>query len=439
MRLFHCLIILLLCFVKTAFSQAIDKEKLDAYLKTLEVHQKWMGSVALMKAGNIVYQHSTGFNNFETRTLADQNTTYRIGSISKTITATLVLKAVEEKRLSLDDKLALYYPNILHADSISIRHLLTHRSGIHNYTDDSTYLQWHTKPHSEKEMLLIIQQGGSDFMPGTKTSYSNANYYLLACILQRVYNQSYEKMLTNKITKPIGLTNTFSGMPIQPDKNDCYSYTFLEDWTKQPETHLSVALGGGSVVSTPTDLVRFADALFSGKIISRQSLNQMKTMQDGFGFGLFAVPFYEKQGFGHTGGIDGFSSVFYYFPEDSIAFAMTSNGSNYDDNTISIAALSAVYNKPFSIPVFNQNKPNADLLEKYEGVYTSETIPLQIMISKKDTNLYAQGSGQPAIMLEYESEHRFSFAKANLVLVFNLADNTMLLKQGGIEAVFKKQ
>ena len=439
MRIFHLLILLLLFCSKTTFSQTIDIVKLDAYFKALEDQRLFMGSVAMMKAGKLVYTQSIGYKDLAKQGRSDAQTRFRIGSISKTFTAVLILKAVDEKRITLDDKLSLFYPNILHADSITIRHLLSHRSGIHNYTDDSAYLHWYTKSHTDKEMLTIIQQGGSDFMPGSKASYSNANYFLLACILQRLYNQSYDLILTNQIIKPLGLKETMSGNAIRTDRNESHSYSFLSAWVKQPETHLSVAKGAGSIVSTPSDLVRFADALFSGRLIRSESLEQMKSMTDGFGLGLFAIPFFDKQGFGHTGGIDGFSSVFAYFPKDSIAYALTSNGSNMNNNDISITALSAIYQKPFDIPVVNAFYPKAEQLALYEGVYASETIPLKITIRQNGAVLFAQATGQPAIQMAFDQEHQFSFAKANLVLVFRLADHTMLLKQGGAEVVFRKE
>src|SRR5690606_7637191 len=108
-----------------------------------------------------------------------------------------------------------------------------------------------------------------------------------------------------------------------------------------------------------------------------ESLDQMMSIKDGYGMGLFEFPFYEHVGYGHTGGIDGFKSVFSHFPEDGISYALTSNGSNYNINNISIAILSAVYNKSYEIPEFLTYEVSSDDLDQYLGVYASEEIALK--------------------------------------------------------------
>src|SRR5690606_1328448 len=115
----------------------------------------------------------------------------------------------------------------------------------------------------------------------------------------------------------------------------------------------SIPLGAGGIVSTSTDLVKFSDALFGGKVLKTESLEKMKQMKGFFGMGLIQVPFYDKLGYGHTGGIDGFRSVLFHFEDENVSFAMTSNATSYDINNISISVLSAVYNKDYEIPAFN--------------------------------------------------------------------------------------
>lgn len=163
---------------------------------------------------------------------------------------------------------------------------------------------------------------------------------------------------------------------------------------------MSVPLGAGGVVSTPCDLVKFSDALFGGKLLNKESLELMKTFKGNYGLGLFKFPFYEKTGYGHTGGIDGFSSVFCYFPDGEISYAMTSNGTNYNNNNISIAVLSAFYNKPYEIPVFETYAVKPEDLDKYLGVYSSTQIALKITITKENNTLVAQATGQSSFPLE---------------------------------------
>ena len=128
---------------------------------------------------------------------------------------------------------------------------------------------------------------------------------------------------------------------------------------------MSIPMGAGAIVSNPTDLVLFINALFANKIINQSSLEQMKTIKDKFGMGIFQIPFYEKQGFGHTGGIDGFGSVLSYFPENKLAIALCSNGKIYENNNVLIGALSCYYNKSFQIPSFNVIEFKSEDLDKY--------------------------------------------------------------------------
>jgi D-alanyl-D-alanine carboxypeptidase len=421
------------------YSQDFDKAKLDKYFDVLETNNKFMGSVAVSKNGDIIYIRSAGFSDVENGIKANENSKYRIGSISKTFTATLVLKGVEKRKIDINQTIDKYFPGIKNSDKITISHLLYHRSGIHNFTNDKDYLTWNTNPKTEKEMVDVITKGGSDFEPNSKAEYSNSNYVLLTFILEKSFKKPYAVLLEEYITKPLGLKNTYLGGKVKPSDNECYSYRFLENWILMPETDTSIPLGAGGVVSTPVDLVKFSDALFSGKIITKESLDMMKSLKDNFGIGLFPIPFYNKTSFGHTGGIDGFASIFSNFAEDNISFAFTSNGMNYTNNLISLAILSAVYGKPYEIPNFKTLNITSEELDGYLGVYSSSQIPLKITITKNNKTLMAQATGQPAFPLEATEKDKFKFDQAGVVMEFNPAEKTMVLKQGGGQFAFVKE
>jgi CubicO group peptidase (beta-lactamase class C family) len=374
-------LILILSYFGIAQSN-FDSEKLDKYFDALEQNNKFMGSVAVSKNGEIIYSKSIGFENTENNVHASVHSKYRIGSISKSFTAVLILKAVEENKLKLNQTIDKWFPNIKNANTITVKYLLNHRSGIHNFTNDKDYLTWNTQPKTEQELVEIITKGGSDFSPNSKAEYSNSNYVLLTFILEKSYAKSYADLLQEFIVNPIGLKNTYVFGKINPSKNECYSYSFTGRWNREPETDFTIPLGAGAILSTPTDLAKFADALFGGKFLTNESMEIMKTIQDGYGIGLFQIPFYNSMGYGHTGGIDGFSSVYSYFPTDKISYALISNGSNMNNNDISLAVLSAVYNKPYEIPVFTTLNLIPEDLIKYIGVYSSTQIPLKITITK---------------------------------------------------------
>jgi D-alanyl-D-alanine carboxypeptidase len=422
-----------------AFAQLQDKAKLDSYFNAIEANNKYMGSVSISQNGKTIYSRSLGFTDVEAGKKINENSKFRIGSISKMFTAAMIFKAAEENKLKLTDNIGSYFPTVPNASKITIANLLNHHSGIHNFTNDEDYTSWMTTAKTEAEMVAIITKGGSDFEPGSQGDYSNSNYVLLSYILEKIYKKPFKEILTEKIVKPLGLKNTYYGGKINTANNEAYSYGYSGNWEKEPETDMSVPMGAGAILSTPTDLSRFIEALFAGKIISMTSLEQMKTLQDTYGMGMFQFPFEEKTSYGHTGGIDGFKSMLSYSPDDKLTFSMTSNGTNMNNNDIAIAVLSWVYNKPFDIPDFTTFANTTEDLDKYLGTYTSPEVPIALTITKKGTTLMAQGSGQPSFPLDATAKNMFKFDIAGVELEFKPETNQMILKQGGGTFTFTKQ
>ena len=425
----------ILCILsQLVLAQSVQTEKLNSYFDALVQNDKLMGTVRVDRDEENIYSKSVGYSNIETKTKATQNSTYKIGSISKTFTAVMIFQAIEKGKITLSTTIESYFPDIENAKEITIDHLLSHRSGIHNFTDN--WASWATDPKTPKELLAIIQAGGSDFKPGVKAQYSNSNYVLLSYILETIHKKNFAQILEKSITVPLKLTHTYFGKP--KENATCHSYKFFDKWRIESSTHPSVAMGAGGIISTTKDLNLFFHSLFNGKLIAKHSLEEMKTIQDGFGKGLFPIPFGKKMGYGHTGGIDGFSAVSAYFPDDKTAYSLTANATNYVTNNISIAVLSGVYNVPFDIPSFKIIKLSSTDLDKYLGIYSSPQLPIQITVSKQGSTLVAQGTGQSAFNLEASAEHTFKFEQAGIVMIFNPTENTMILKQGGATFLMKK-
>lgn len=426
-------------FVNFSFAQNFDKNKLDNYFKTLEENNKFLGSIAVSENGKIIYSNAIGFSDIENNFKANTETKYRIGSISKTLTAVLILKAVEEGKLNLEQSIDKWFPQITNSNKITISNLLKHRSGIHSFTDDKDYLDWHTLAKTENEMLEIISKGGSDFLPNEKSDYSNSNYVLLTYILEKTFKKSYPQIIEKYITKPLNLVNTKFGENINSNKNEAKSYRYAGNWKLENETHTSIPLGAGGIISTPTDLVKFSDALFNEKIIKKISLTKMMEISDGYGYGLFQFPFYDKVGYGHTGGIDGFSSVLTYFKDGNISYALTSNGTNYNNNNISLAVLSAVYNKDYEIPTFTNFEHSEIELNDFIGTYSTTEIPIKLTVTKENNSLFAQATGQSAFPLESVEKNKFKFEQVGIEMEFNAKEKTLILNQGGGKFTFNKE
>jgi Beta-lactamase class C and other penicillin binding proteins len=153
-------IILFFTFGLFGFSQSLNKEKLDKYFNTLLLNNKFMGSVAVSKNGELIYTKSIGYADIENNIRASEKTKYRIGSISKSFTTVLILKAIENQQLTIDETIDKWFPSITNSNKITVKQLLTHRSGIHNFTNNPDYLLWNTQSKTEKEMIEIIKKVG---------------------------------------------------------------------------------------------------------------------------------------------------------------------------------------------------------------------------------------------------------------------------------------
>ena len=259
--------------------------------------------------------------------------------------------------------------------------------------------------------------------------------------MEDIYHKPYSKILEEQIIKPLGLKNTYYGKKINPSDNEAFSYIKKGNkWEKMPETDLSIPVGAGGIVSTPSDLMIFADALFSGKVVKEKSLKQMIDGKSAYRKGLFLMPFGAKKGFGHTGGIDGFASVFVYFPKDKVGAAITSNGVNLENNNdILIFLLKTAFNMPVEVPDFKIITVPKEVLEKYVGTYASADLPLKISIRLEENKLVAQATGQSSFVLTPKDEKNFVFGPAGIHLEFIPRNNQMILKQAGQKFIFTKE
>jgi CubicO group peptidase (beta-lactamase class C family) len=438
-----CGIILFLLTNSFCFSQSFNGKRLDSLLQVLNENNKFMGSIAVSQNGRLLYAKTIGYSDIENGRGADINTTYRVGSISKMFTAVLVLKAVEEKRIVLNQLLDKYFPEIKNAEKITIGQLLSHKTGIHDFTNDNSYADFNSGAKSENEMIRIIAKSKSDFEPGTRVEYSNSNYIVLSYILQKIYRKPFAAILHTKIVTPLWLKHTYFGSKIDIQKGESYSYHYMDKWMKGRETDLSIPMGAGAIVSNPTDLTTFIGQLFKGKIVSLKSVSVMKAMSEyhgiGIGMGLLAFTHVDRKSYGHNGAIDDFKSLLNYFPGDKLSVAITSNGISYSIDSVLSCALSSFLNKPFTIPGFNAVALDQATLNLYEGVYTSAQVPFKLAITKKENRLSGQVQGQPAFPLEALSASIFRFEQAGLILEFDATKKQMTLKQGGQELSFTKE
>lgn len=429
---------LLLSYSITLVAQQKTRfDKIDSLLVYLNQNNKYMGQLSIRENGNVLFEKAYGYADVDHNLAANGNTKYKIGSVTKTFTAVMILQLIEEKKLKLETPLSKFYPQIKNADKITIHHLLHHRTGIIDYLNgDSTVDVLKTVTKEE----MIIKMAGYEplFEPNTKFEYSNSNYYLLGRILEDVTKQDYATNLQERIVQKLSLRNTTIIEKVDATKNESYSYLFLDKkWKLHPEWDISLAFGAGDISSTASDLTLFFDGLFNGKLLKKTSVDMMTKLEQSYGKGLMTFPFGERKFYGHTGGIEGFRSVVGYYPAEKVGISLIVNGDNYNRNDIMNGILSIYYKMPYQFPNLITFDVNPEKLKSYQGVYSSLDLPMKITIKVEKGELTAQATGQSAFSLNPISETEFVFDPANVKLIFK--GNVMLLKQGGGQFTFTKE
>lgn len=424
--------------IQTAFAQTqkIDDKKLEkiaSYFQTIEDNNRDIGAVSLFQNGKEIYNYSFGQKNLTDKTINTEQLSYQIGSISKTITAIVLYQMEEEKKIDLNEKLSSYYPQIKNSEKITLNQMLNHRSGISDFVaKQDSITDWLFKPVSDSEIIEVIQDYGPQFEPGSKQEYSNGGYFLLAKIIEDKLEQPYKKIVMERIFKPLGLEKTHS-----IEKNDHYpiakSYQKGEKWEVMNEFYFPNITGVGDIISTPSELNKIMEALFSEKLISEESLQKMiPAHEEIFGYGLMLVPFYNHIMYGHGGDTKGTHSVVAYSKEDNLGIAYVVNGEDLPTNDLAIGFLNIIYDKEQSVDISAKESYNVNPedLKQYEGIYGAEDFPLKLTVTQVDNKLQCQGTGQPAFIVKAISKDTFEFEKAKLKLEFIPTEDKLIVFQG---------
>ena len=417
----------------------VDKAKLDQFFDRLDEKHKAMGSLTVAKDGNVLYTRAIGYSqiNGAQRKPLTEASRFRIASITKTYTAVTILQLVEEGKLKLTDTLDKFFPQVPNARKITILQILSHRSGIPNVRRDQA--TWKPgAPVTRDEMLALIVKGTPEFEPDTKNSYSNSGYFLLGLILEKLTGKSYDRALDERINSRIGLKDTYIATGrIDVSKGEALTYINTgSDWKQGFETDPSI---GFQLISTPADMAKFIQALFDLKLISQDSLNQMKTMRDGEGLGLVTFTFAGKTFYGNTGGGDNYGSWLAYQPEEKLVVAYTTNAKVHPVANIVGGVIDIYYNKPFSIPSFESFDVIPVVLDKYVGVYSSPDAPRKWTVTREGGTLFVQPGSESAAALEATAQDKFQLFGGKVTFEFDAAKDQMLLKRGGRTMVFTKE
>lgn len=337
--------------VPAAPAQAGEAERIDA---VVQEHMRKPGvvalSVAVARGEELVYAKTPGFADLEFAVNADEETMFRIGSVTKQFTAAAILELAERGKLSVDDPLTKFLPDYPEHE-ITLRHLLTHTSGLPNYTDLGPVWARHMAERlSDAEMLALWKDKPLEFAPGERWKYSNSGYYLLGIVIETVSGKRYPEFLREAFFEPLKLTRTRYDSNEELLLNRAQGYAFTEErFWNDGLLDLGQPGAAGGLISTASDLVRWEVALMSGRAVSMASLEEMTQpfmltngKETTYGMGLQLDIQAGQRCVWHGGGINGFNSVLLHFPDVKLTIAVISNSEGARADALGLALARAL-------------------------------------------------------------------------------------------------
>ena len=389
------------------------EHKIDAMVGELMEAAKVPGVSVIVEKGNkTLLAKGYGIADLEHNIPVSRDTVFAIGSITKQFTGLAIAQLVEAGELSLDDEVGELLPEIVGAPAkLTVAELLTHTNGLKNYTAVPELHKRAWERHSHADMLAYFINEPLGFEPGTRWAYTNSGIYLLGMIIEAKSGQSYEDYIREHIFKPFGLSHTYYGdsKTIIPNRAQGYELNSNGDWANARGYDASVPYSAGTLLSTPSDLAKYAKAVLKGESIS-DAAHEFITTQGRLESGtvlsytdgcIFSTDFYGHAKLAHAGEIYGNYAQLAYYPDSDLTIAVLTNRQNYQPSPVGlerkIARAVLGIPQPDSVSV----ELDAGIIERVSGHYTS--LPLtffsldRIAISVKDgVLLLAIGSDHPS-------------------------------------------
>lgn len=313
--------------------------------------------VGVARAGEPLYVRAFGLADLEHNVPVIRDTVFKLASITKQFTAAAVLRLVEDREVSLDDRLSRFVPELPQAGQVTLYQLLVHTSGIPDYAEDPAGLRTKSVARTPAQMLEWIAglKPQFHFDPGTRWSYSNSNYVLLGVVVERVSGQSLGAFFAERLLRPAGLTATTFDDPrdVVPDRSQGYRKDKGSPRGYANADWISPTIPGaaGGLRTTVDDLLRWSHALFSGRVLAPVTVTRMvsagklgdgRTTKSGmpeewqrglnsdYGMGVFVTDTSVERRIWHAGDIDGFSTWLAHYPDVDVTIAVMQNSESAD-------------------------------------------------------------------------------------------------------------
>jgi len=304
------------------------------HFDSLLLKRGFSGQLLIAKNGVVVFEKAMGFADMRTKDTLTENTPMHIASVSKTFTSMAVMHLMEEGKLQLDDTLGKYFPDFPYHD-VTIKMLLSHRSGLPNYLNYLSLLKKNDTCYSNQDVLnsLYTIQPGLEYKSGKRFSYSNTNYVLLAMIVEKVTGKSFPAYLKETIFDPLNMTNTFvyaNQDTLKPTPSFEWTGRF---WENDP---FDCTYGDKNVYTTTHDLLKWDQALNNGQLFKKETLdsafaplsNERRSVHNyGLGWRMMIFPTGKKLIY-HNGRWHGTNAVFVRFPDENATMILIGNKYN---------------------------------------------------------------------------------------------------------------
>jgi CubicO group peptidase (beta-lactamase class C family) len=371
-----CAVVVIFLFGVTAAAQNGSTAKIDEFVKAEMQRQHLPGvSLAIVQDGQLVYARGYGYSNVEHQVPVKPETIFQSGSVGKQFTATAVMMLVEEGKVSLDEKISKYLGEVPEAwQNITVRHLLTHTSGLTDYPDDFDF----RRDYTEDELLKRAQAIKPDFKPGEKWQYSNLGYLTLGVLIHKVSGQFYGDFLQERVFKPLEMTTTriISEADIIP--NRAAGYRLVKDELKN-QNWVSPSLNttaDGALYFTVLDMAKWDAALYGERLLKKTSLQQMWTpvrLNDntsydyGFGWGFARINGHRI--IEHGGAWQGFTSYIGRYVDDKVTVIVLDNLTGGNAGKIG-RHVASIYNPELARKAIADTEPEVttfakDLVQKF--------------------------------------------------------------------------
>lgn len=363
-------------------------DKIDEYLELYTNLWAFSGSIAAIKDGQILFKKAYGCANIEHNVKNTTETKYKIWSITKQFTAAAILILEERELLRIEDSLKKYFPDWADLNpKITIHHLLTHTSGIFNYSNlpDShkTFQRMH---HKTSDLAKLFASKPLDFEPDTQWNYSNTGYYLLGLLIEKLSGKTYSQFLTENIFLPLGMINTGVDNEKKIIENKASGY-YLDgnELIHCAYINMNLILSSGAMYSTINDLFIWDQALNSDKLLSTKSIEKMNTSyKNNYGYGVSINMNGNRRVVHHNGGCEGFLAEIHRYVDDDFSIVILSNYGFTAVNKLCKVITSIAFGEKYEIPTKPEVFPlSTNVLESYLGVYNEDDFKLELKKEKE--------------------------------------------------------